>query len=86
LAGTKKKQSLGFEESLGKLEEIVEQLEEGDLTLEESLQAFEEGMALYRRCVEVLEKSRNRVEMLLKQGRDLVVGQAPPEFTDVEEE
>ncbi len=86
MAGSKKKDSLGFEESLKKLEEIVEQLEDGSLTLEESLKAFEEGMALYRKCVEVLGKSRNRVETLLKQGEELVSKEAPPEFTEVEEE
>jgi len=66
-----KTDELAFEESLAQLEGIVARLEEGSLSLEESLEAFEEGMKLYRRCALVLENARQRVEKLLKEGEIL---------------
>lgn len=55
-----------FEESLNKLEVIVQKLEEGDLPLEESLKLFEEGVKLSRDCRERLSKAERRIEILLK--------------------
>jgi exodeoxyribonuclease VII small subunit len=62
-----------FEEALGKLEEIVRRMETGDMGLEESLKAFEEGIKLARVCSRKLDEAERRVDMLLKQGEDLVV-------------
>ena len=62
-----------FEAALGKLEELVRRMEAGDLTLEESLKAFEEGTRLARFCSRKLDEAERRVEILLKQGEDLVV-------------
>lgn len=62
-----------FEEALGRLEEIVRRMEAGDMSLEESLKAFEEGIKLARVCSRKLDEAERRVEMLLKQGEDLVV-------------
>ncbi len=62
-----------FEAALGKLEELVRRMEAGDLTLEESLKAFEEGTRLARFCSRKLDEAERRVELLLKQGEDLVV-------------
>jgi len=55
-----------FEEGLVRLEEIVKKMEDGDLTLEESLDAFEEGIKLSRFCTKKLDEAERRVEMLLK--------------------
>lgn len=55
-----------FEEALLKLEEIVKKLEGGDLTLEESLKAFEEGIRLSGICARKLDEAERRVEILLK--------------------
>ncbi|MGI8668552.1 MAG: exodeoxyribonuclease VII small subunit [Aridibacter sp.] len=55
-----------FEASLGKLEEIVTQLEEGELSLEESLKLFEDGVKLSRECQERLDQAERRIEVLLK--------------------
>ena len=55
-----------FEESLKKLEGIVEQLEKGDLPLEDSLKLFEEGVALSAVCKKELEEAEGKVEMLVK--------------------
>lgn len=61
---TKKNQT--FEASLKKLEKIVSQLEDGDLSLEESLELFEDGVKLSRECRERLEQAERRIEVLLK--------------------
>jgi exodeoxyribonuclease VII small subunit len=55
-----------FEASLGELETIVKQLEDGDLPLEESLKLFETGVKLSRECRERLTNAERRIEMLLK--------------------
>jgi exodeoxyribonuclease VII small subunit len=56
-----------FEESLKKLESIVEQLEKGDLALEDSLKLFEEGVNLSAACKQELETAEGKVQMLVKQ-------------------
>jgi exodeoxyribonuclease VII small subunit len=55
-----------FESSLGELEKIVRKLEDGDLSLEESLKLFEDGVRLSRECQERLNKAERRIEILLK--------------------
>ncbi len=62
-----------FEESLGRLEEIVKKMETGDMSLEESLKAFEEGIKLARQCAKKLDEAERRVDILLKQEEELVV-------------
>ncbi len=57
---------LKFEAALQRLEQIVDQLEAGNLSLEESLQVFEEGVALARRCSKYLEEAEKRIELLTK--------------------
>jgi exodeoxyribonuclease VII small subunit len=56
-----------FEESLKKLETIVEQMEKGDLSLEDSLKLFEEGVALSATCKKELDAAEGKVQMLIKQ-------------------
>jgi exodeoxyribonuclease VII small subunit len=55
-----------FEDALQRLEQIVDQLEGGDLPLEDSLKVFEEGVALARRCAKYLEEAEKRIELLTK--------------------
>lgn len=62
-----------FEEALGRLEDIVRKMEAGDMTLEESLKAFEEGIKLARLCSRRLDEAERRVEILLKQEEELVI-------------
>ncbi len=59
--------SKSFEESLKELEQIVTQLEEGDLALEESLKLFEDGVRLSRECRERLTAAERRIEVLIKE-------------------
>jgi len=56
-----------FEESLKKLESIVDQLEKGDLTLEDSLKLFEEGVGLSSACKKELDEAEGKVQILIKQ-------------------
>lgn len=55
-----------FESSLGELEKIVRKLEDGELSLEESLKLFEDGVKLSRECQERLNQAERRIEVLLK--------------------
>jgi exodeoxyribonuclease VII small subunit len=56
-----------FEESLKKLEVIVDQLEKGDLALEDSLKLFEEGVGLSAACKKELDEAEGKVQVLIKQ-------------------
>jgi exodeoxyribonuclease VII small subunit len=58
-----------FEEALGRLEQIVQRLERGELPLEESLGLYEEGVGLSRLCHAQLEVAEGRIELLLKDAR-----------------
>jgi exodeoxyribonuclease VII small subunit len=63
-----------FEASLEALEQIVRELEQGDLPLEKSLELFEQGIRLSRECQERLSQAERRIEVLLRdnQGRHVV--------------
>ena len=56
----------GFEETVGQLERVIEELESGELSLESSLEAFEKGVGLVRRAEAILNDAEKRVEILLK--------------------
>ena len=53
-----------FEQSLDALEQLVDRMEHGDMSLEESLAAYEKGVGLYRRCQGALEQAELRVRLL----------------------
>lgn len=57
-----------FEESMTRLEEIVNQMESGDLPLEDTLRLFKEGMRLSEYCSGALTEAQRKVEVLLKKG------------------
>jgi exodeoxyribonuclease VII small subunit len=56
-----------FEESLKKLEAIVDQLEKGDLSLEDSIKLFEEGVGLSAICKKEIDTAEGKVQLLMKQ-------------------
>jgi len=56
----------GFEDDLKKLENVVERLERGDLTLDESVKLFEEGMKLSNACKAELDKAEGRIQVLVQ--------------------
>ena len=53
-----------FESSLDQLEQLVEKMEHGEMSLEESLAAYERGVGLYRSCQHALEQAELRVRLL----------------------
>ena len=61
-----------FEHALTRLEQITDELEAGDLSLEKSLDKFNEGIALVQFCNSRLEEAKSRVELLLKKDGSLV--------------
>jgi exodeoxyribonuclease VII small subunit len=67
----KAKKSIDFEQALDQLEELVEDMENGDLTLEESLKAFEEGIKLTRECQTALSEAEQKVQMLIEENGEL---------------
>ncbi len=67
----KKIERLNFEDAIQGLEKIVDDLESGELSLEDSIKAFEKGIELSRLCRKKLEKAEDRVKKLLeKSGGD----------------
>ena len=61
-----KKKHVDFEKALQDLEALVEQMESGELTLEESLESFEKGVKLTRDCQKLLTEAQQRVDILLE--------------------
>ena len=57
-----------FEESLKKLEKIVEKLEDGNVNLDDSIKSFEEGVALVKECQKQLSDAEIKIQTLLKDG------------------
>jgi exodeoxyribonuclease VII small subunit len=67
----KQQETLAFEKSLKELEALVTRMEQGNLSLEESLQHFERGIQLTRTCQKALKAAEQKVEILLnKSGQD----------------
>lgn len=60
------KKAVNLEKSLADLEELVDELESGDLPLEKAMQKFEEGIKLTRACQTALKDAEQKVEILLK--------------------
>lgn len=69
----KKPESVDFERALDELEKLVERMEQGDLTLEESLKSFERGMELTKQCQSALDQAQQKVDKLLEQDGDIQV-------------
>ncbi|MAC98962.1 MULTISPECIES: exodeoxyribonuclease VII small subunit [Pseudomonas] len=67
----RKKTAVDFEQSLGSLQALVERLESGDLSLEESLTAFEQGVALTRDCQQALSQAEQKVQQLMESNGEL---------------
>ncbi|MFN0001358.1 MAG: exodeoxyribonuclease VII small subunit [Pseudohongiellaceae bacterium] len=66
---TRKTSKFNFEEALSSLSTLVEAMEAGELSLEESLQAFEQGIKLTRECQVALEQAQQKVNLLVTGGK-----------------
>lgn len=72
----KEEQPRTFETSLEALEQIVRQLESGDLPLERSLELFEQGIRLSRECQDRLSQAERRIEVLMRDNQGRTVANA----------
>jgi len=70
-----------FEQSLSKLEGIVRKMEQGELSLEQSLSAFEEGVNLTRSCQDTLRQAELKVSELIQEGEELISQPFQPPLT-----
>jgi exodeoxyribonuclease VII small subunit len=64
--------AIDFEQQLENLEGLVAALESGDLSLEESMKSFEDGIKVARECQKALKEAEQKVEVLTRQGNELV--------------
>lgn len=67
---SKKSKTLSFEEALDELEALVDTMEKGELSLEDSLKSFERGVELTRTCQQALKNAEQKVEILSKNTTD----------------
>ena len=67
----KAKKTINFEKTLDQLEELVEDMEHGELSLEESLKAFEKGIKLTRDCQSSLNQAEQKVQLLIEENNQL---------------
>jgi exodeoxyribonuclease VII small subunit len=69
---SEEKKAVDFEQQLASLEGLVESLESGELSIEESLKSFEQGIKLARDCQAALKSAEQKVEVLMRQGDEFV--------------
>ncbi len=72
-------EEIDFEQAMQGLEQIAQELEKGDLSLEKSLTKFEEGMKLSKKCNEILENAEKKVTILLEKEGNLTEENFNPE-------
>ena len=70
-----------FEDNLRQLEQLVQQMEQGELTLEQSLSTFEQGVALTRACQQALDQAEQKVNLLLQDEKGAISRQPFTEQT-----
>lgn len=68
-----------FEKSLKRLEKIVRELEEGNLTLDEAIKKYEEGIALSRACSKMLKDAKGKIEKLARKEENLFTEELEPD-------
>ena len=76
---TKTTKAIDFEQHLENLEALVASLESGDLSLEDSMKSFEQGIKVARECQKALKDAEQKVEVLTRQGNELVRDDYSPE-------
>jgi len=65
-------EKVNFEESMQNLENIVQELEKGELNLEDSIKKFEEGIKLSKKCNEILEEAEKKITILINKEDKIV--------------
>lgn len=62
---------MNFEENLNKIEDIVKELESGELDLDTTIKKFEEGMDLSKKCSKLLEEAEKKITILIKDDENI---------------
>lgn len=68
---SKESTTFNFEEALEQLTALISQMEKGQLSLEQSLQQFEQGIRLIRQCQQTLNEAEQKIAILIEQQSDL---------------
>lgn len=71
MAKAEKEKELNFEEAMDRLEEIVSELENGDVPLEKAIDLFQQGMKLSQICSSKLEQVERKIEMIVEEDGEL---------------
>ena len=66
-----KEEDMNFEDAMKALEQIANELENGELSLEQSVDKFEEGNKISKKCNEILEKAEKKISILIKDGDEI---------------
>ena len=66
-----KEEDMNFEDAMKSLEKIANELENGELSLEQSVDKFEEGIKISKKCNEILEKAEKKISILIKNGDEI---------------
>lgn len=66
-----KEEDINFEDAMKALEQIANELENGELSLEQSVDKFEEGIKISKKCNEILEKAEKKISILIKDGDEI---------------
>lgn len=69
-------ENLTYEESMKELEQVVKELESGELTLDESIKRFEKGMELSKHCNSLLENAEKKITLLIEKEDGSVVSES----------
>ncbi|MEM7402113.1 MAG: exodeoxyribonuclease VII small subunit [Pseudomonadota bacterium] len=64
--------TINFEKSLNQLETLVDKLEKGDISLEDSLKTFEQGVKLTRECQQALQNAEQKISLLSKENKEWI--------------
>ena len=76
--------AINFEKSLKQLETLVDKLEKGDISLEDSLKTFEQGVKLTRECQQALQSAEQKISLLSKEDKEWVEKDLNSDDTDGE--
>lgn len=76
--------AINFEKSLKQLETLVDKLEKGDISLEDSLKTFEQGVKLTRECQQALQSAEQKISLLSKEDKEWVEKDLSSDDTDDE--
>ena len=72
-------EEIKFEDAIKKLEDIAKELESGELSLDESVNKFEEGMKLSKTCTKILNEAEKKINLLIDNGNEIVEENFAPE-------